>query len=92
MSKFIQVGNVIINADKIISINKRLITHDKKELCDDDGEKFEARTQYAIVIKQIEDKNNFLYYESKEARNEAFDKLVKILVFGEEVRSNGKEN
>ena len=87
MSNFMQVGNTIINIDTIANITKKLITHSKKELCDDDGEKFGARTQYAIVIKQTEDKNNFLYYDTKEARDEAFDKLVRLLVFKEEVRS-----
>ena len=87
MSNFIRVGNVIINTDKILNINKKLITHDKKELCDDDGNKYSAKTQYAIVIKETEDNKNFLYYESKEERDEAFEKLVKILVFDEEVRS-----
>ena len=85
MNNFIKVGNIIINTDKVINITKKLITHNKKELCDDDGEKFGAKTQYALIIKQIEDKNNFLYYESKEARDEAFDTLVKGLVFGEKV-------
>lgn len=87
MSNFMQVGNTIINIDTIVNINKKLITHGKKELCDDDGSEFGARTQYALVIKQIEDKNNFLYYDSKEERDVAFDKLVKLLVLKEEVRS-----
>jgi len=80
MSSFIRIGNVIINTDKIININKKLITHDKKELYDDDGEEYGARIQYAIVIKEIEDNRNFLYYDSKEARDEAFDHLIKLLV------------
>ena len=87
MSNFMQVGNTIINIDTIVNVNKKLITHGRKELCDDDGEAFGARTQYAIVIKQTEDKNSYLYYDSKEARDEAFNKLVRLLVFKEEVRS-----
>jgi hypothetical protein len=82
-----QVGNIIINIDKVINITKKLITHGKKELCDDDGEEYGARTQYAIVIKETEEHKNFLYYTSKEERDEAFDKLVRLLVFKEEVRS-----
>ena len=82
-----QIGNTIINIDKIINITKKLITHDKKELCDDDGEKYNAKTQYAIVIKQEEDKSNYLYYDSKEERDEAFSKLISGLVYKEEVRN-----
>lgn len=80
MSNFMRIGNTIINIDKIININKKLITHDKKDLYDDDGEKFGARTQYALVVKQVEDKNSFLYYDTKEARDEAFNKLINLLV------------
>ena len=87
MNNFMQICDTIINIDKIINISKKLITHGRKELCDDDGEEYGAKTQYAIVIKQAEDKTSYLYYNSKEERNEAFDKLVKLLVFKEEVRS-----
>jgi hypothetical protein len=82
MSNFIKVGEVIINADKIISINKQLLKHGRKETRDDDGCPYGSKTQYALVIKEIEDHNNFLYYDTKEGRDDAFDRLVEGLVKG----------
>ena len=85
MSKFFSIGNVIINKDNVINISTKLIKHDKKEMTDDDGNQYSSKEQYAIVIKQIEDKTNTIYYGSKEERDKDLDTLVQLLVFEKEV-------
>lgn len=85
MSKFFSIGNVIINKDNVINISTKLIKHDKKDMIDDDGNQYSSKEQYAIVIKQIEDKTNTIYYGSKEERDKDLDTLVQLLVFEKEV-------
>lgn len=85
MSKFFSIGNVIINKDNVINISTKLIKHDKKDMIDDDGNQYSSKEQYAIVIKQIEDKTNTIYYGSKEERDKDLETLVQLLVFEKEV-------
>ena len=85
MSKFFSIGNTIINKDNVINISTKLIKHDKKDLTDDNGNLYGAREQYAIVIKQIEDKTTTLYYDTKEERDNALSTLVQVLVFDTQV-------
>lgn len=85
MSKFFSIGNTIINKDNVISISTKLVKHDKKEMTDDDGNQYSSKEQYAIVIKQIEDKSTTLYYDSKSERDKALETLIQILVFEKEV-------
>ena len=85
MSKFFSIGNTIINKDNVINISTKLIKHGKKDLADDNGNLYEAKEQYAIVIKQIEDKSTTLYYDSKSERDKALETLIQILVFEKEV-------
>lgn len=85
MGKFFSIGNVIINKDNVINISTKLIKHDKKDMIDDDGNQYSSKEQYAIVIKQIEDKTNTIYYGSKEERDKDLETLVQLLVFEKEV-------
>ena len=85
MSKFFSIGNLIINKDTVINISTKLIKHDKKDLADDNGNLYGAKEQYAIVIKQIEDKSTTLYYDTEEERDNAFTILVQVLVFDTQV-------
>ena len=85
MSKFFSIGNLIINKDNVINISTKLVKHDKKDMIDDDGNQYSSKEQYAIVIKQIEDKTNTIYYGSKEERDKDLDTLVQLLVFEKEV-------
>ena len=85
MSKFFSIGNTIINKDTVINISTKLIKHGKKDLIDDNGNLYGAREQYAIVIKQIEDKTTIIYYDAKEERDNALSTLVQVLVFDTQV-------
>lgn len=85
MSKFFSIGNVIINKDNVINISTKFVKHDKKEMTDDDGNQYSSKEQYAIVIKQVENQTNTLYYSSKEERDKDLDTLVQLLVFEKEV-------
>ena len=85
MSKFFSIGNTIINKDTVINISTKLIKHDRKDLADDNGILYGAKEQYAIVIKQIENKSTTLCYDTKEERDNALSTLVQILVFEKEV-------
>ena len=85
MSKFFSIGNTIINKDNVINISTKLIKHGKKDLVDDNGNPYSGTEQYAIVIKQIDDKTTTVYYDSKENRDKDLETLVQILVFDKEV-------
>ena len=81
MSKFFSIGNTIINKDTVINISTKFVKHDKKDMTDDDGNQYSSKEQYAIVIKQVENQTNTLYYSSKEERDKDLDTLVQLLVF-----------
>ena len=85
MSKFFSIGNTIINKDNVINISTKLIKHGKKDLVDDNGNLYGAKEQYAIVIKQIENKSTTLCYDTKEERDNALSTLVQVLVFDTQV-------
>ena len=85
MGKFFSIGNVIINKDNVINISTKFVKHDKKDMTDDDGNQYSSKEQYAIVIKQVENQTNTLYYSSKEERDRDLETLVQILVFEKEV-------
>ena len=85
MSKFFSIGSTIINKDCVINISTKLVKHNKKKLMDDDGNLYTSKEQYAIVIKQIDDKTTTVYYDSKENRDKDLETLVQILVFDKEV-------
>lgn len=85
MSKFFSIGNLIINKDNVINISTKFVKHDKKEMTDDDGNQYSSKEQYAIVIKQVENQTNTLYYSSKEERDKDLKTLVQLLVFEKEV-------
>lgn len=85
MGKFFSIGNVIINKDNVINISTKFVKHDKKDMTDDDGNQYSSKEQYAIVIKQVENQTNTLYYSSKEERDKDLDTLVQLLVFEKEV-------
>ena len=85
MSKFFSIGNTIINKDTVINISTKFVKHDKKDMTDDDGNQYSSKEQYAIVIKQVENQTNTLYYSSKEERDKDLDTLVQLLVFEKEV-------
>ena len=85
MSKFFSIGSTIINTDCVINISTKLVKHGKKELMDDDGNLYTSKEQYAIIIKQIDDKTTTVYYDSKENRDKALETLIQVLVFQKEV-------
>ena len=85
MSKFFSIGSTIINTDCVINISTKLVKHNKKELMDDDGNLYTSKEQYAIIIKQIDDKTTTVYYDSKENRDKALETLIQVLVFQKEV-------
>ena len=85
MSKFFSIGNLVINKDNVINISTKFVKHDKKDMTDDDGNQYGSKEQYAIVIKQVENQTNTLYYSSKEERDKDLDTLVQLLVFEKEV-------
>ena len=85
MSKFFSIGNVIINKDNVINISTKFVKHEKKDMTDDDGNQYSSKEQYAIVIKQVENQTNTLYYSSKEERDKDLDILAQLLVFEKEV-------
>ena len=88
MSKFFSIAGIIVNKDNVINISTKLIKHGKKELVDDNGNLFTKEEQYAIVIKQVENQTNTLYYDSKAECDNALQTLIKILVFEKEVVNN----
>ena len=85
MSKFFSIGNTIINKDTVINISTKLIKHNKKDLADDNGNLYGAKEQYAIIVKQIDDKSTTLYYDSRSDRDKALETLIQVLVFEKEV-------
>ena len=81
-SRFIRVGTMIFNIDKIIAINPILVNHGKKykTAVDGDGELIGRPQSYALKVTLENDEVYKLFYENKEMRDETFNWLNDVLV------------